>query len=71
MRSYEYLDPSRVLEIRGEDCTNCMHLGEWEIGKESVTACDNSHAPSNKRDRAPSSRCIEWRHKKQDDGNER
>lgn len=63
MRSYEYMDPARVLEIRGEDCTNCKSLGDWSIGGSSVTACTNKDAPAKKREGAPASRCHKWEHK--------
>lgn len=63
MRSYEFGDPARVLEIRGEDCDNCVSLGEWHLGGSSVTACTNEDAPQKKRENAPASRCFLWRHK--------
>lgn len=68
MRSYEYLDPSRVLEIRGEDCTNCRHLTVTSVFGFDAWWCDNNKAPQSKRKRAPASRCDEWKHKQQDGG---
>lgn len=63
MRSYEYLDPARVLEIKGEDCTNCKSLGIWIFNGTTMTACDNMDAPDKKRENAPVSRCHKWEHK--------
>lgn len=66
MRSYEYMDPARVLEIKGEDCTHCKHLAPWSVGGKTVTVCDNKDAPEKKRKAAPASRCHQWEHKQQD-----
>lgn len=66
MRRYEYGDPAKVLEIKGEDCTNCKHLAPWSMGGRSVLICDNQQAPEKKRKAAPASRCSEWKHKQQD-----
>lgn len=63
MRSYEYMDPARVLEIRGEDCTNCAHLGTWKFGGKAVITCCNDNAPAKKRAEAPASRCYLWKHR--------
>lgn len=60
MRRYEYGDPAKVLERRGEDCTNCKHLGIWKLGAERLTTCDNPSAPDRRR--------REWRHTKADGG---
>lgn len=65
MRRYEYGDPARVLEIKGEDCTHCKSLKSWSLGGRSVVVCENDRAPEKKRKNAPQSRCPEWRHEKQ------
>lgn len=66
MRRYEYMDPAKVLEIKGEDCTNCKSLAPWSVGGKTVTVCDNQQAPEKKRKNAPQSRCHLWAHKQQD-----
>lgn len=68
MRRYEYGDPARVLEIKGEDCTHCHSLKSWSIGGRSVVVCENDRAPEKKRKNAPQSRCHLWKHEKQDTG---
>lgn len=65
MRSFEYGDPARALEIRGEDCTNCKHLAKWKLNGVAMTMCDNMKAPAKKRQNAPERRCHLWRHKDQ------
>lgn len=63
MRRYEYGDPAKVLERRGEDCTGCIHLGEWRLGAERMVTCDNRDVHGSVRDMAPSRRCDQWKHK--------
>lgn len=65
MRSYEYGDPAKVLEMRGEDCTHCRHLGRWNVAGEMVTTCTNKQAPEKKRKAAPAKRCDQWQHEQQ------
>lgn len=63
MRSYEYMDPARVLEIRGEDCDNCVSLKRDKVFVEWIKFCDNHDAPAEKRENAPESRCYLWKHR--------
>ena len=66
MRRYEFGDPARVLEMRGEDCTHCKSLAPWSMGGKSVLICENRQAPEKKCKNAPQSRCHLWRHQQQD-----
>lgn len=65
MRRYEYGDPAKVLERKGEDCTHCQHLERWSVAGEMVTQCGNAQAPEAKRKAAPAHRCHWWQHEKQ------
>lgn len=68
MRRYEYGDPLKVLERRGEDCSYCRHLERWNVAGEMVAACNNKQAPEQRRKAAPARRCDQWRHEKADSG---
>lgn len=68
MRRYEYGDPAKVLERRGEDCTNCAYLGVWGFFGTRINACSNTDATEQQRAQAPAKRCDQWRHIKADGG---
>ena len=68
MRSYEYGDPAKVLERRGEDCTHCRSLERWNVAGSLVWRCDNRLAPERNRKGAPAKRCNEWKPHKEDSG---
>ena len=63
MRRWEYGDPALVLERRGQDCDNCIHLEQWDALGRRLSLCTNPRAPEKLKRAAPARRCEEWQHK--------